>query len=147
PAHVVNAPFTRVRPAVADSAAETAARELHRMLAVPVRIDYHGARRGALSQAQVARGLAVERKGAEFEVKLDAARLAPLVRPRLGKWIERASNARFIVAGGRVTIVPSRPGRDVDPEQVEQAITTALSGDHVARVELGPREPDLTTAK
>jgi vancomycin resistance protein YoaR len=147
PAHVVNAPFTRARPAILDSAAETAARELRRMLAVPVRIDYHGALRGALSPAQIARGLDVERKGTEFEVKFDAARLAPLVRPRLGKWIERASNARFVVAGGRVTIVPSRTGRDVDPEQVRQAITTAVHGNHVARVELGPREPDLTTAK
>jgi vancomycin resistance protein YoaR len=147
PARVVRAPFTRVAPAIPDSAAETAASEARRILAAPVRIDYHGARRGSLSPAQVARALAVERHAAEFDVKLDAEALAGLVRPRLGTWIQRAHNARFVVAGDKVTIVPSQPGRDVDPEQLEQAITAAVHGDHLARVELGPRQPDLTTAK
>src|SRR5205085_2414407 len=58
-----------------------------------------------------------------------------------------AHNAQFVVSGGNVTIVPSRPGRDVDRSQLEQAITEAALGNHVARVELGPRAPDLTTAK
>jgi vancomycin resistance protein YoaR len=147
PAAVVNAPFTRVRPEIADSVAETAAAEARRILAAPLRIDYHGARRGSLSPAQVARALSVERSGKGFTVKLDAEALVPLVRPRLGKWIERAHNARFVVSGANVRIVPSRPGRDVDPAQVAQAITDAVHGNHVAHVELGARQPDLTTAK
>ncbi|MFL5928695.1 MAG: VanW family protein [Gaiellaceae bacterium] len=147
PTRVVNASFTRVPPAIPDSAAESAAREARRILAAPVVIDYHGARRGALDPARVARALVIERKGTGFAVKLHAAALAGLVRPRLGPWIERAHNAQFVVSGGKVTIVPSRPGRDVDRAQLEQAITEAALGNHVARVELGPRAPDLTTAK
>ena len=63
--------------------------------------------------------------------------LAQAVRPRLGKWIQRAHNAQFAVAGDRVHVVPSRPGRDVDPAQVVVAVTKAAHGDHVARIELG----------
>src|SRR5262249_20706434 len=123
------------------------AAEAGRILAAPLLIDYHGARRGALSPAQVARTLSVKHSADGFDVKLDAEPLARLVRPRLGKWIERAHNAQFVVSGGKVSIVPSRPGRDVDPAQVEQAITEAAHGNHVVHVELGARQPDLTTAK
>ena len=44
-------------------------------------------------------------------------------------------------------IVPSRPGRDVDPLQLTAAVTAAAHGNHLAQVELGDRQPDLTTAK
>jgi len=147
PAGVVNAPFTSVPPAIPDSAATAAATEARRILSAPVRIDYHGAQRGALSPAQVAQAVAIERHGTAFAVTLHTEALARLVRPRLGNWIERAHNAQFVVSGGKVRIVPSRPGRDVDPAQLEQAITAAVRGNHVAQVELGPREPELTTAK
>jgi vancomycin resistance protein YoaR len=43
--------------------------------------------------------------------------------------------------------MPSRPGRDVDPTQLAGAVTAAAESGHVARVELGARQPDLTTAK
>jgi vancomycin resistance protein YoaR len=80
-------------------------------------------------------------------VRLDGTLLARLVRPRLGKWIVRAHNARFVVAGARVRVAPSRPGRDVSGVQLAAAVTAAARGDHVARVELGDRAPDLTTAE
>jgi vancomycin resistance protein YoaR len=69
------------------------------------------------------------------------------VRPRFGKWIQRAHNARFVVSGAKVSVAPSRPGRDVDPGQLTRAITAAAKAGHVAHVELGARQPDLTTAK
>ena len=81
------------------------------------------------------------------DVRLDGERLAQVIRPRLGRWIVRAHNAQFVVARSRVRIVPSRPGRDVDGRQFAAAVTKAAHGDHVAHVELGPRAPDLTTAK
>jgi vancomycin resistance protein YoaR len=59
----------------------------------------------------------------------------------------RAHNARFVVAGDRVRVVPSQPGRDVDPAQLAAAIAKAAHGDHVASVELGDRQAELTTAK
>jgi vancomycin resistance protein YoaR len=50
------------------------------------------------------------------------------------------------VAGDSVHVVPSQPGRDLDPTQVAVAVTAAAHEDHVAQIELGPRQPDLTTA-
>ena len=144
---VVDAPFTRLRPAISDAAAQTVASEARALLAQPVLIDYHGARRGALSPAQIARALSVEPNGHSFKVQLDGEALAKVVRPRLGKWIQRAHNARFVVAGAKVSVIPSQPGRDVDPAQLARAITAAATEGHVAQVELGARQPDLTTAK
>ena len=146
-ATVVDAPFTRLRPAISDAAAQTAASEARALLAQPVLIDYHGARRGALSAAQIARALSIERNGQSFKVELDGEALAKVVRPRLGKWIQRAHNARFVVAGAKVSVTPSRPGRDVDPAQLARAITAAATEGHVAQVELSAHQPDLTTAK
>jgi vancomycin resistance protein YoaR len=144
---VVDAPFKRLRPAITDSAARAAATEARTLLAQPVLIDYHGARRGALSTAQIARALSVEPNGDRFAVKLDGEALAKVVRPRLGKWIQRARNAHFVVGGATVSVAPSQPGRDVDPAQLTRAITAAAQAGHVAHVELGARQPDLTTAK
>jgi vancomycin resistance protein YoaR len=144
---VVDAPFKRLRPAIGDAAARAAADEAHALLAQPVAIDYHGARRGALSTAQIAHALTIESAGDHFTVKLDGEALAKAVRPRLGKWIQRAHNAHFVVNGQTVSVAPSRPGRDVDPAQLVTAISAAAKAVHVARVELGARQPDLTTAK
>jgi len=144
---VVDAPFKHLRPAISDSAAQAAATEARALLAQPVLIDYHGAQRGSVSTTQMARALSVEPSGNRLTVKLDGEALAKLVRPRLGKWIQRAHNAHFVVAGAKVSVTPSQPGRDVDPAQLARAITAAATAGQVARVELGARQPDLTTAK
>jgi vancomycin resistance protein YoaR len=143
---VVEAPFATVAPARGDAAARRAAAAVERLVAAPVAIDYHGARRGSLTQLQIARSVQVRPTAHDFAVSLDGERLARLVRPRLGKWIVRAHNARFVVAGDRVRVAPSRPGRDVDPAQLAAAVESAAEGTHVARVELGDRDADLTTA-
>ena len=78
-------------------------------------VDYHGARRGALTPVQIARAVELSADGHRFDVKLDGELLARIVRPRLGQWIVRAHNAQFAVAGSSVHVVPSRPGNDVDP--------------------------------
>jgi vancomycin resistance protein YoaR len=144
---VVDAPFKRLPATISNATARAAATQARALLAQPVLIDYRGARRGALSTTQIARALTVEPEGHRLTVKLDGETLASLVRPRLGTWIQRAHNARFVVNGTRVSVAPSRPGRDVDPAQLTRAITAAAKAGHIARVELGARQPDLTTAK
>jgi vancomycin resistance protein YoaR len=146
-ATVVDAPFKHVRPAISDAAAQAAATHARALLAEPVLIDYHGARRGSLSPVQIAHALSVDKRGARLAVTLDGEALAKVVRPRLGKWIQRAHNARFVVVGDKVSVAPSKPGRDVDPAQLSRAITAAAKAGRVARLELGARQPDLTTAK
>ena len=143
---VVDAPFAHVRPAIGTTAARSAAATIDALLAAPVAIDYHGARRGAITRTQLAHALSVRQDGHRFAVTLDGDQLARIVRPRLGKWIVRAHNAQFVVAGNRVHVTQSRPGRDVDPAQLAEAVRQATGDGHVAHVELGPRRPDRTTA-
>jgi len=143
---VVDAPFAHVRPAIGTTAARSAAATIDALLAAPVAIDYHGAHRGALTRTQLAHAVSVRPDGHRFAVTLDGDQLARIVRPRLGKWIVRAHNAQFVVAGNRVQVTQSRPGRDVDPAQLAEAVRQATGDGHVAHVELGPRRPDRTTA-
>ena len=146
-ATVVDAPFERLRPEISDAAVQATAADVRALLAAPVSIDYHGAQRGALSPPQIARAVSIDKRGPHLVVRLDGDALAKVVRPRLGKWIARAHNAYFVVKGNTVSVTPSQLGRDVVSAQLAQAITTAAKGGHVARVELGARRPDLTTAK
>ena len=140
-----DAPFETVHPARRDPAARSAASTATALLAHPIVVDYHGARLGALTPLQLARSLRIVPRTHRFVVRFDGDALALALRPRLGRWFVRARNAQFAVAGDAVRVVPSLPGRDVDPAQVAVAVTTAAHGDHVARVQLGEREPDLTT--
>ena len=110
-------------------------------------VGYHGARLGSLSRAQLARALTIEDQPHGYAPSLEGSRLVLLLRPRLGRWIERAHNAHFVVHGTGVTVTPSRPGRDLVPAQVAAAVAAAAKGNHLAALELGPRQPDLTTAK
>jgi vancomycin resistance protein YoaR len=139
---VVDAPFVRVRPKVTDAEARALVKKIDPLLARPVAVVYHGASRGALMPIQLARALKI---GASLT--FDGDRLAAVVRPRVGKWIERAHNAQFVVGGDRVHVKPSAPGRDLDPAQLAAAVLAAANGNHVAQIELGERQPDLTTAK
>ena len=144
---VVDAPFTTARPPILDPAARSAAATAELLLAAPVAIDYHGARLGALTPLQLSRALLIKARTHRFAVGFDAERLAQAVRPRLGKWIRRARNAQFAVAGDRVRVIPSRPGRDVDPAQLVVAVTKAAHGTHIARIDLGERDAELSTQK
>jgi vancomycin resistance protein YoaR len=143
----IEAPFRRLAPAIRDPAARSAASTARVLLARAIAINYHGARRGSLLPSQLAHALRIRPRVHRFAIGFDPESLARTVRPRLGNWIQRAHNAQFVVGGDRVRVVPSRPGRDVDPLQLAAAVTAAAHRDHVARVELGDRQPDLTTAK
>ena len=146
-ARSLDAPFARIRPAIGDAAAARASAAVRADISAPVAVEFHGARLGALTPIQLARAIRIEPRAHSLDVRLDGDALARLVRPRLGKWIVRAHNAQFVVRGNAVHVVPSRPGRDVGAAQLVSAIGAAVDGDRVANVELGPRQPDLTTAK
>jgi vancomycin resistance protein YoaR len=142
-ATVVDAPFRRLAPAVSTAAAERAAAQARAALASPVAVEFHGAHLGTLTPPQLGRALSVD--GATLRWNGEA--LARTLRPRLGKWIVRAHNAQFAVSGDSVRVVPSAPGHDLSAAQLEEAAARAVDGSRMLAVELGPREPDLTTAK
>ncbi len=140
------APFRVVKPAIGDTAAREAADELRAVVAGPVQVAYAGGRFGSLSTVQLGRSLSVRPGEHGFSVHLDGKRLAVLLRPRLAHFIKHARNARFVVAGSTVRITQSEPGTDVVPAQAVEAVEAAARGDRVATIELGPRQPELTTA-
>ena len=144
---VVDAPFVDVQPAILDPAARSAGSTATLLLGSPVAISYHGARLGSLTPVQLSHALRIRTRTHRFAVGFDPDALALAVRPRLGRWIQRAHNAQFAVSGDVVHVVPSRPGRDVDPAQVVVAVTKAAHGDHLAAIELGERDAELSTAK
>jgi vancomycin resistance protein YoaR len=146
-AGTVDAPFRTLRPAISTAAATRAADEAKVALAAPMRVDFHGAHRGALSPLQLSRALSVVPRGDRLALRWDGAMLAQILRPRLGKWIVRAHNAQFAVHGDKVSVVPSKPGHDLSQAQLASAVSFAAKGDRVLHVELGERQPDLTTAK
>ena len=144
---VIRAPFRVVHAAIRDPAAHRAVEELRSLVSGPVAIAFAGGRFGSLTPAQIARAVRVTPKAHGFSVTLDGARLAGVLRPRLGRYIRRARNARFVVAGDLVHVAPSRPGRDLSAANVAAAVRAAAAGGRVATVQLGPRQPDLTTAE
>ncbi len=146
-AESVDAPFSTLRPAISTATANAAASEARSAIASPVQVEYHGAHRGSLSPLQLARALTVVPSGHALALRWDGAQLARVLRPRVGKWIVRARNARFAVHGDAVDIVPSQPGHDLSQAQLQSALARAVKGDRVLQVELGARQPDLTTAK
>ena len=143
----IRAPFASVAPQITSEAAAVAAKQARLLVAGPIAVDFHGARRGVLTPGQIARAVRIVPTGRVLAVSLDGESLTRLLRPRLGAWIRRARNARFVVAAKAVRIVPSQPGRDVDPAQVVTAVEAAAAGDRIARIELGPHAAALTTAK
>ena len=73
-------------------------------------------------------------------------RLAKAVEPMLAPWRPRAGNARFVVAGKQVRIVPSRPGLDVDGRGLADSIAAAAAAPtHRASLPLKQIRADRTT--
>lgn len=143
----LRASYVSLRPAISTATARVAAAEARALVASPVSLTYNGARLGALTVPQLARALQVRPQAHAFAVSYDADALARIVRPRLGRWIVRAHNAQFAVSGDNVRVVASRPGLDVDPQQLAASVVAAARSNHTAEVALGPREADLTTAE
>jgi vancomycin resistance protein YoaR len=146
-ATTVDAPFRTLRPEISTEAANAAASDARAALGAPVQVDFHGAHRGALSPVQLARALSVVQRGHRLALRWDGAALVRVLRPRLGKWIVRARNARFAVHGDAVSVIPSQPGRDLSEAQLQSAVSFAVKGDRVLHVQLGAHKADLTTEK
>ena len=127
----------RALPPTARTAARPAGRD--RLPRRPARRAHAGAARArAAHQARRHR----------FAVTFDGerARAASSVRGS-ARWIVRAHNAQFVVAGERVRIVPSRPAATSTrsssplPSRRRRTATTSRTSSSA------PRDPDLTTAK
>jgi vancomycin resistance protein YoaR len=145
-AATVTAALTHVEPALTDAAAEAAIAEAKRLAGAPIALSFKGEDVGTLEPARLAKLVRFRADGDRFRVGLHPQRLAKAVEPMLDPWRARAANARFVVDGARVRIVPSRPGLAVDARWVADSVAGAAEA-AIPRASLRLKQvpPDLTT--
>ena len=145
-ASTIDAPFSAVQPPILDPAARSAGETARVLLDQPVALAFHGAGSGRSHRTSLRARCTSRRASTGTRSPSTRSPLARLVRPRVGRWTVHAHNAQFAVAGDTVHVVPARPGRDVDSARLAVTVTAAAHDGRTAEVELGPRDPDLTTA-
>jgi vancomycin resistance protein YoaR len=146
----IEASYVVARPAVSDASAETVAATVRTDLSAPVDLEHGGTAVGALAPARLARLLVFTQTHGTYTVGLDEKRLAGVLAAPLQRWRSRATNARFVLHGKRVALVPSRDGVDVDAPAAAREILAAAArpaGNRVAALDMTARPPELTTAK
>ena len=143
---VVEARLVDVTVPLDTAAAEEAAETARLVVSAPVALQYGDRDVGELSPIELARLLRFTPRDDRFVVTFDRDRLARAVQPSVGEWRRQARNARFAVAGRNVSIVPSRPGLDVNPKRTLAAVTAAAySPTRTAAVTLQETRADRTT--
>ena len=130
-----------------DTAAAGAAAEAARIaLSAPVRLTFRDRSVGVLSRRRLTKLVRFVPRGDRFDVTFDRERLTAAVRPSLAAERRRARNARFVLAGAGVRIVPSRPGLDVNPKRALAAVAAAVvSPTRTAALALQETRADRTT--
>ncbi|MEO5575407.1 MAG: VanW family protein [Gaiellaceae bacterium] len=140
--------LTHVEPELTTTAAEEAVAEAKALVDEPVTLTFKGAEVGSLAPARLAKLLRFRPDGTRFRVSFHPQRLAKAVEPMLTPWRARAVNARFIAAGTRVRIRPSRPGLAVDGPWVADSVAAAAAASiHQASLRLKQVRADLTTGE
>jgi vancomycin resistance protein YoaR len=134
-------------PAVTSATLEPVARQLRTVLSAPVRLTFNGAA-FTLTPRELARLVELPAGGAtKLRIKEDVAarRLENIARG-----LARAPrNADFAVRpSGRVRVVPSRPGRELNLAATSAALLQAASrpDNRTAAIVVAEFEPRLTTA-
>ena len=145
-ARIVEARLEDVAVQLDTAAAEEAAETARLVVSAPVNLRFGERDVGALSREQLAKLVRFTPRDDRFVVTLDTERLARAVQPSLAQWRRRARNARFVVAGNGVRIVPSRPGLEVNPKTALAAVTAAAySPTRTAALTLRETRADRTT--
>jgi vancomycin resistance protein YoaR len=126
-------------------AAEAAAEAARLVVAAPIRLRFQERIVGELTPQQLARQLRFVPAGDRFVVTFDRDRIARAVRPTVAQWRRQARNARFVVKGESVRIVPSRPGLDVSKRLRDELIAGAYSPERTAAISLSETRADRTT--
>jgi vancomycin resistance protein YoaR len=101
---------------------------------------------GTLTTTQLAKLVRFRPDGDRFKVSFHPKRLAKAVEPLLEPWRRRAANARFVVDGNGVRLLPSRPGLTPDGRWIADSIAgAAASSIPRASLRLKQVRADLTT--
>jgi len=137
-------PVAEVAPTVDTAAAEAARLTAARIARAPVMVRGAG-RRARIDRATLLSALRFTPAGGTVEVTMDGATLARAVTPAFAPVLQEPRSAEFAVSGTRVSVVPSRTGRAVNPDLLARRVVAA-DGSGRARLPITVREPQLTTA-
>lgn len=142
-------PTERMEPTVADDAVDAAVTEIGRpAVSGPVTLVMAG-RELSVPPRTLARALSTEPVDGGLELSVDGEDLVAALEPRLERIGTAPVDASFRVRPDqRVRVVPSQPGREIDPDELEQALPEVLlaSGDERRlRVQGREAQADLTT--
>ena len=143
-------PLSETRPSIPTSEAQAAAQEAALLLLQPLTLT-SGTRSWPVSPSQIGDVLAFTPRqdlasGPALEVHVDPGLLAQVLSPMLAGVGQPAVDARFVVQGSSVQLVPSQPGRQVDFVALASAIERRGSAAQLA-LPFAESQPDLTTAK
>jgi vancomycin resistance protein YoaR len=139
----VGVPLATVSPEISTAAA-TRARRVAESLLGESRTIRAGARDVVLRPGLLRRALRFEPDARKLVVTLSTDVLAQALRPRLRRLELPARDAQLVVAGKRVRVRPSRPGRELDLERIASSLVRNRSS-RVHRARFVPVAPALTT--
>ncbi|WP_113700351.1 VanW family protein [Nonomuraea lactucae] len=145
----VTLPMREVPPAVpAAKVREVADTTARSAVAAPLTL-VAGSEQATLSRSRLASDLRFVPDGrGGLRPSYDVSEAVDDVRGELIEEDQRPRDATFRIAKGRPQVVPSRPGRDIDPDALGKAIGTALAtGERTVNVPVTEARPGLTTEK
>ncbi len=139
-----------VQPKVPTAAAEKGAAEARLLLSGPIQLRSKGKNVGKVQPKELAPALVVgECDAGACKVRVDADKLAGVIQQDVKKLERDPVDARWVVNGRRVRIVPAKNGLALHPVDTARLVRNAglASGDRQAEVALRADEPEMTTAK
>ena len=114
-------------PRIDGAQAEAAVAEARALLAAPVQLRVGGIASGALSPAALAAALRIVAVGGRLVPRLEADVLWPSLRARIARFRKTGVDARLVVQGRLVRVVPSVDGLDVAPGRAAAAVLAAMA--------------------
>jgi vancomycin resistance protein YoaR len=118
--------LTHVEPELTTAAAEAAVAEAKALVDEPVALSFRGKEVGSLTPQRLAKLVRFRPQRDGFRVGFHSKRLAKAVEPFLQPWRRRAVNARFVVEGAHVRLLPSQPGLAPDGRWIADSIAGAV---------------------
>ncbi len=136
-------PLRRRLPVVGVAEARVAQRTATRLLDGSRVVRFRDAS-AVLSAVALGDLITAKAVAGRLQVGLDPAGLRRALRPRLGRFEREPADARFVIEGNRVRIVPAAPGRRLDGERIGISLVTNLTA-RAHRAWFVVARPRLTT--
>ncbi len=136
-------PLTTLQPTVTTDEAEQAATVVRSLLGAPRTVAV-GTTAVTLQPALVRRALVVDTDDDGLAVSLDRDLLGRRLRPAFRDRLRQPRDAGFRIAGKRVVVVPSAPGKELDVDAIARSLLANV-GSTVHRARFRPVVPALTT--